>query len=161
MKVIVDTSVLIAFYTELQRGELLSALRAVGYEIFVPEYIISTEMQTDFDTVHEEIARDIVKELPRIRDEDLEELRFRFPSLGRGELEVIWWGISLSRNGEDYLCILDDWKARKAAEQLGIKIIGTLSILEILNKLAIISEEEKTEIFETLRTRGFRMPRVI
>jgi predicted nucleic acid-binding protein len=161
MKIIVDTSVLIAFYTELELGHLLVSLKAFGYEIVIPEYIVRNEMRMDLDTLFEAIETGAIQKLPQIREDDLEELKFRFPSLGRGELEVIWWGLSLSRFSEEYLCVLDDLKARKAAEQLGIKIIGTLRILEILNELEIISEEEKAEIYETLRNKGFRMPRVV
>ena len=92
MKLILDASVFIAFYTELKMGYLLTSMQKQGYEILVPEYILRNEIKTDLDMLHEAIKKGEIRILPQIRDEDIEELRFRFPSLNRGELEVIWWG---------------------------------------------------------------------
>ena len=47
MKLILDTSVLIAFYTELRMEHLLLSLRKHGFEILVPEYILREEMKSD------------------------------------------------------------------------------------------------------------------
>ncbi|MCW3129783.1 MAG: hypothetical protein N2V75_06790 [Methanophagales archaeon] len=157
MKLILDTSVFIAFYTELRMGYLLTSLQKHGYAILIPEYIVRNEIKTNLDMLHKGLKRGEIKILQQIQDADIEELRFRFPSLNRGELEVIWWGKYFKKGNEKYLCVLDDGKARKAAQKLGIKIIGTLRIVETLNELGIISKGERKEICEKLRNKGFRM----
>lgn len=159
MKLILDTSVFIAFYTELERGYLLTSLQKQGYVILIPEYIVRNEIKTDLDMLHKVIEKGGIRILPQTRDEDVEELRFRFPSLNRGELEVIWWGRHFERVSKNYQCVLDDGKARKAAQKLGIEIIGTLGIVENLNEFGIISKDERKEICEKLRNKGFRMPK--
>ena len=159
MKLILDTSVFIAFYTELKMGYLLTSLQRHEYEILVPEYIVRNEMKTDLNLIRKVIEKGEIKILPQIRDEDVEELKFRFPSLNRGELEVIWWGKYFRSGSKKYLCVLDDGKARKAAQKMGIEIIGTLRILETLNELGIISKGERKETCEQLKNKGFRMPK--
>ncbi|NMX21857.1 hypothetical protein C5S30_05385 [ANME-1 cluster archaeon GoMg4] len=159
MKLILDTSVLIAFYTELKRGYLLASLQKHGYVLLIPEYIVRNEIKTDLDMLYKVIEKGEIKILPQIRDEDVEELKFRFPSLNRRELEVIWWGKYFKSGGEKYLCVLDDGKARKTAQKWGIEIIGTLGIIEALNELGIINKDEREEICVKLRNKGFRMPK--
>ena len=159
MKLILDASVFIAFYTELKMEYLLTSMQKQGYEILVPEYILRNEIKTDLDMLHEAIEKGEIRILPQIRDEDIEELRFRFPFLNRGELEVIWWGKYFKRVSKNYWCVLDDGKARKAAQKLEIEIIGTLGIIETLNELEIISKDERKEICEKLGNKGFRMPK--
>ncbi len=116
-------------------------------------------MKTDLDMLYRVIERGEMRTLSQIRGEDIEELRFRFSSLNRGELEVIWWGRHFKSGGEKYLCALDDGKARRAAKKLGIEIIGTLGIIEVLNELGIIKKEERIELCVELRNKEFRMPK--
>lgn len=158
LRLILDTSVFIAFYRELKMGYLLTSLHRYEYEILGPEYIVRNEIKTDLNLIHKAIEKGEIKILPKVRDEDIEELRFRFPSLNRGELEVIWWGKYFKSSGKKYLCVLDDGKARKTAQKWGIEIIGTLRIIEALNELGIISKRERKETCEQLRNKGFRMP---
>jgi len=159
MNLVLDTSAFIAFYTELKVGYLLTSLQKQGYVLLIPEYIVRNEIKTDLDMLYKVIEKGEMRILPQIRDEDVEELRFRFPSLNRGELEVIWWGKYFKSGGEKYLCVLDDGKARKAAQNLGIEIIGTLGIIGSLNELGIINKDEREEICGKLRNKGFRMPK--
>jgi len=158
MKLILDTSVLIAFYTELRKEHFLLSLQEHGYDMLVPEYVFRSEMKSDYEKLDEAVKRNEITILSRIRDEDIEVLKGRFPSLNRGELEVIWWGMKLRSENELYACVLDDGKARKCAQRSEVEIIGSLGIIEILNDLEIISKEEKRRICETLRKKGFRMP---
>lgn len=158
MNLILDTSVFIAFYTELKMGYLLTSLQKHGYVLLIPEYVVRNEIKTDLNMLHKGLKKGEIRILQQIQDVDIKELRFRFPSLNRGELEVIWWGKYFKSGGEEYLCVLDDRKARKAAQKLAIDIIGTLGVIETLNELRIISKDERKEICKKLRNKGFRMP---
>jgi len=103
MNLVLDTSAFIAFYTELKVGYLLTPLQKHGYVLLIPEYIVRNEIKTDLDMLLKGIEKGEMRILPYIRDEDIEELRFRFPSLNRGELEVIYWGKYFKSGGEKYL----------------------------------------------------------
>lgn len=158
MKLILDTSVLIAFYTELRMEHLLLSLRKHGFEILVPEYILREEMKSDLDQLHKAVRNDEIDTLSQAPNEDIQTLKDRFPSLNRGELEVMWWGMHFKKCNETYSAVIDDGKARKCAQKLKIEITGTLGLIEILNDLAILSKKEKAIICRTLRSKGFRMP---
>ena len=158
MKLILDTSVLIAFYTELRMEHLLLSLRKHGFEILVPEYILREEMKSDLDRLHKAVRNNEIDTLSQAPNEDIQTLKDRFPSLNRGELEVMWWGMHFKKCNETYSAVIDDGKARKCAQKLKIEITGTLGLIEILNDLEILSKKEKAIICRTLRSKGFRMP---
>ena len=158
MKLILDTSVLIAFYTELRMEHLLLSLRKHGFEILVPEYILREEMKSDLDRLHKAVRNNEIDTLSQAPNEDIQTLKDRFPSLNRGELEVMWWGMHFKKCNETYSAVIDDGKARKCAQKLKIEMTGTLGLIEILNDLEILSKKEKAIICRTLRSKGFRMP---
>jgi len=158
MKLILDTSVLIAFYTELKMEHLLLSLRKHGFEILVPEYILREEMKSDLNRLHKAVRNNEIDTLSQAPNEDIQTLKDRFTSLNRGELEVMWWGTHFKKCNETYSAVIDDGKARKCAQKLKIEITGTLGLIEILNDLEILSKKEKAIICRTLRSKGFRMP---
>lgn len=158
MKLILDTSVLIAFYTELKMEHLLLSLSKHGFEILVPEYILREEMKSDLDRLHKAVRNNEIDTLSQAPNEDIQTLKDRFPSLNRGELEVMWWGMHFKKCNETYSAVIDDGKARKCAQKLKIEMTGTLGLIEILNDLEILSKKEKAIICRTLRSKGFRMP---
>lgn len=158
MKLILDTSVLIAFYTELKMEHLLLSLSKHGFEILVPEYILREEMKSDLDRLHKAVRNNEIDTLSQAPNEDIRTLKDRFPSLNRGELEVMWWGMYFKKCNETYSAVIDDGKARKCAQKLKIEMTGTLGLIEILNDLEILSKKEKAIICRTLRSKGFRMP---
>ncbi len=77
--------------------------------------------------------------------------------LGRGEAEAIVLGIELSA---DYVCI-DEKLARRKAEQLGVKVKGTLGILWEALKRGLISSEEFRKSIDALEDFGFRIEKNI
>ncbi len=137
---------------------LLLSLRKHGFEILVPEYILREEMKSDLDRLHKAVRNNEIDTLSQAPNEDIQTLKDRFPSLNRGELEVMWWGMHFKKCNETYSAVIDDGKARKCAQKLKIEITGTLGLIEILNDLEILSKKEKAIICRTLRSKGFRMP---
>lgn len=73
--------------------------------------------------------------------------------LGAGEMEVL----SLALESKNVIIILDDLLARKAAEQLGIKLIGTLGILLQAKRKNLLSEIKP--ILDELENLRFRLSR--
>lgn len=88
--------------------------------------------------------------------EEIEWLRARYPSLGRGELGVIALGRVLQAQSTRYMCVLDDRAARRVAEALGLTLTGTMGLLEILNQQGRIKREELERRQAALLARGFR-----
>lgn len=127
MTVIIDTSPLISFAIINQLG----LLEKLFPTIIVPQ------------AVSEEIAREKSRE-ENVRVSDFIKNRVSYPKeqnklkakLGKGETEAINLCIEL----EVELLIIDDKKAKNAAESLNIKCIGTLGVLTLAKKKGLIKE---------------------
>ncbi|RMF37341.1 MAG: DUF3368 domain-containing protein [Chloroflexi bacterium] len=70
-------------------------------------------------------------------------------SLGRGEAEAIALAMEMKAD----LVLLDDRKARRVAESLGLPLSGTLGVLRRAFQKGLIENWE--EVLETLVTHGF------
>lgn len=71
--------------------------------------------------------------------------------LGPGETEVIM----LAMESSDCVVILDDALARKTAEQLGIKVTGTLGVLLDAKRAGLI--DDLTSVINHLQVLNFRL----
>lgn len=159
-KIILDTTTIIAFYTELQRPDLLKSLRSFGYELIIPNSVYEELMlDKNFNKIKDDVKEGVISVLERVPSGELMHLRFRFPSLHDGELEVIWWGRKFHIEGKSYFCALDDKAARKNASKFGLRIRGTIGILDLLNELEVITKDQKKELCLSLVESGFRFPR--
>ncbi len=69
-------------------------------------------------------------------------------NLGRGESEVIALGVETGIR-----VIIDDAKARKVAESLGLKVVGTIGILIKAESLGLIASAHQETL--KLRKEGF------
>lgn len=158
MKLILDATVLIAFYTELQRSDLLKSLAFRGFELLIPNAVYDELIpDKNFEQLKKDIYANLFSVLSPVPSDEIRRLRFRFPWLHDGELEVIWWGQQFDK--DEYYCILDDKKARESARKLGLKVKGTVGLLRLLNDIGVISKEERKELCLELVKRGFRFPR--
>ncbi|MDL1956545.1 MAG: hypothetical protein LWW95_05790 [Candidatus Desulfofervidus auxilii] len=77
--------------------------------------------------------------------------------LGQGESEAIALAVELNAD----VVILDDFAARKAAMELGLKVKGTLGITKKLLEENKIEIEDINKLYETLKKIGFRVRREI
>ena len=117
-KAIADTSALIA----LEKINLLDVLSKIYSEIILPEAVIS-EFGTPAINCYS--VRKVESPLVKLLCDNL--------NLGKGESEVI----ALSKD-TGVRIIIDDLKARKIAETLGLNIAGTIGILLKAEKLGLI-----------------------
>lgn len=133
--IIADTSCLIIL-EKIDELELLNKLFG--------EIIITTEIAAEFN-----------KELPTwlvVRETGNKNYqRILEASLDKGEASAIAYAIEQ----DDCLLIIDDYKGRKYAKQLGIKITGTLGVI-IDAKLSSRIESIKP-ILEKIRKTDFRL----
>lgn len=77
--------------------------------------------------------------------------------LGQGESEAIALAVELNAD----VVILDDFAARKAAMELGLKVKGTLGIIKKFLEENKIKIEDINKLYETLKKIGFRVRREI
>ncbi len=131
--VIVDTSVLIA----LEKIDLLQILCKIYKEIVLPEAVVK-----EFSNINLECysSMKVESKLVNLLMWDL--------NLGRGESEVIALAYETKQKA-----LIDDLKARKVAEDLGLPISGSIGILLKAEKLGIIDSAFKKT--QELKDKGF------
>ncbi len=79
----------------------------------------------------------------------VEQVDRRIPRLGAGEAEAIL--LALSRNK---IVVLDDKKARRLARELGLEVVGTLSLLKLLYEHKLLGRA-LDELYHQLIETGF------
>ena len=131
--VIVDTSVLIA----LEKIELLRILCKIYKKIILPDAVVKEFGNVNIDCYS---VRKVESKLINILMCDL--------NLGRGESEVI--ALAYETNCR---ALIDDLKARKVAEDLGLSISGSIGVLLKAEKLGLIESAFKKA--QELKDKGF------
>lgn len=122
---------------------LLDKALSLFSEVEVPSGVLK-ELERKKDEVYQELTKAI--DAGRIRIEDVER---SLPRLGLGESSAIL--LALMRNK---IVVLDDKRARRLARELGLEVIGTLSILKKLYENGILAETPST-IYRRLIEIGF------
>lgn len=133
--IIADTSVLIA----LEKIDLMNILCKIYKEILLPDAVVK-----EFGNINIgcHTVRKVESRLITILMRDL--------NLGRGESEVIALAYETNCNA-----LIDDLKARKAAENLGVPISGSIGVLLKAEKLGVIDSALKKA--QELKDKGFHI----
>jgi len=131
--VIVDTSVLIA----IEKIDLLQILCKIYKEIILPEAVVREFGNINFECYS---VKKVESRLINVLMQDL--------NLGKGEAEVI--ALAYETN---FKVLIDDLKARKVAENLGLSISGSIGVLLKAEKLGIIDSALKKT--QELKEMGF------
>jgi len=131
--IVIDTSSLIA----LERINLLEILCQLYKELLVPESVIKEFGNISLPCLS---IRKIESNLLKLLITDL--------NLGKGEAEVI-----ALANQKGLTVVIDDSKARKVAENMGLKLTGTIGVLMRAEKEGlIVSAPDKVK---ELKEKGF------
>jgi len=156
MKVL-DSSPLIAFLGQLNNPKLLSEFVQLGYTLIVPQSVYDeVKGEPERKNMEDMLADGLLRRLDRFSEEELADFRNRYPRLGRGESELILWGVRFNEQKKKCCCIIDDAVARRTAEELGLKCKGTIGLLIKLRDAGVINEMTTQEHFKRLRACGFR-----
>jgi hypothetical protein len=131
--IIIDTSSLIA----LERINLLQILCKIYKEVVIPESVIKEFGNLSLSCLS---IRKVESNLLKLLITDL--------NLGKGEADVI---ALASQTG--LKVIIDDLKARKVAENMGLKLTGTIGVLLKAERLGLIASAQ--EKVRELREKGF------
>lgn len=131
--VIVDASVLIA----LERIDLLKILCKIYKEIILPDAVVKEFGKINIDCLS---VRKVESRLINILMKEL--------NLGRGESEVIAFAYETN-----FKALIDDLKARKIAEDLGLSISSIIGVLLKAEKLGLVKSALKKA--QELKDKGF------
>ncbi|NCO24368.1 MAG: DUF3368 domain-containing protein [Candidatus Infernicultor aquiphilus] len=105
--------------------------------------------------ITEEVSKEFGKTVPdwievrKVSDNKYLKLMKNFVDLGEAST------IALAVETDDIVIILDDFKARKLAQKLNLKITGTIGVLIKARKRNIITSTQ--EVLNKLRNEGFRI----
>ena len=138
--VISNTSCLIAL-TNIGKLEILRKL----YDVI----IITPEVYSEF-------AESIPEWIHIVPPSDPLKVRLIQGTLDLGESS----SIALAMETADSLLILDDGKARRYAQSMGLMLTGTLGVTAKASQLGLI-EEDMASIIASFQKCGFRIPRGI
>lgn len=125
LRVVLNTSPIIV----LAKLEVLSESLNLFSDVEVPSGVLE-EIEKKRDEVYQELMRAIDEGKMRV-----ENVKRRLPRLGIGESSAIF--LALMKNK---IVVLDDKRARRLARELGLEVIGTLSILKKLHEQGILTE---------------------
>lgn len=131
--IIADTSALIA----LEKIDLLPILCKIYKEVVIPESVIKEFGNLTLPCLS---IRKVESNLLKLLVIDL--------NLGKGEADAI---ALASQTG--LRIIIDDSKARKVAENMGLKLTGTIGILLKAERLGLLSNAQKK--VRELKDKGF------
>ena len=84
-------------------------------------------------------------------------------SLGEGERQAIAIAYAISRTHSESvaLVITDDLRARKTCKRMGIKVMGTLGLIEFAKKYGVITKEEALNLLERIPSTSLYVTREI
>jgi len=131
--IIADTSSLIA----LERIDLLQILCKIYKEVVIPESVIKEFGNLSLPCLS---IRKVESSLLKLLITDL--------NLGKGEADVIALATQTGLS-----VIIDDSKARKVAENMGLKVTGTIGVLVKAERVGLIKNAH--DKVRELREKGF------
>ncbi len=153
---VLDSSVIIAFMTEMDDGEYLKALAALGFKVFVTNGVLNEVRK---EPGKSRLAHAIEEKWIGVQTTSQEEFDFlkkRYPMLDYAEVEVIQKGLELKQLGVEYFCVIDEGAGRKIADKLGLPKTGTEGLLNRMNHLGIIDASTKEKLLSKLGQSSFR-----
>ncbi len=155
---ILDSSPVIAFYSELDNPDLLHKFIKLGYELMIPKGVFGElESGRTSAKLKSSLSEGKIKILEDLPSEETLHFKNRHPYLGIGEIEVILWWLKLKSDVNKHYCIIDDKKARKVAGKYQVVCTGTIGLIDLLQKKQAITKDERTEYINKLSVSGFRI----
>jgi len=162
MILVLDASVIIAFYSEMQKPELLHALTNYSYRLIAPIAVvneISRGRKPTWSLLRKALEEGKIKVEKKFSSSEVQALRRKHPNLHEGEIQVLILGREFKKQKCEYTCVFDEGPATKIAIRHHILRIGTLGLLDKLNDLGIINMKEKEKLLNVLDHSKFRFKR--
>jgi len=157
LKLVLDASVIIAFFTEMDDGPYLRLLTDSGIELFVTMGVVAEVKKEPAINRLRKAIKDGWISVKTVSSSQFDDFKGRFPMLDYAEIEVLLVGLVFKQCGEDYCCVLDEGPGRKIADALSLEKTGTIGLLNMLNKRGIIDKETKEKLLCKLEQSTFRL----
>jgi len=152
-----DSSPIIAILGNIANPELLICFVSLGYSLYAPKKVIEeVTKEPSKQNLQKLLKSENISELEAISDEETKKFRDRYPRLGKGESELILWGLRWKKENKKFCCIIDDSMAKKTAERFGLRCNGTIGLLNKLNDRGLIDHAKLNSYFKILEMCGFR-----
>jgi predicted nucleic acid-binding protein len=146
--VVADASTLIG----LSRIKRLNLLRDLYGEVVIPQSVYD-EVVIESKHGSEEIKTAKYLKVEKVADSKVVELFLGY--LGRGEAEAL----TLSKEKEADIILIDEKKARKVARRAGFEVVGVLGLLLAAKNMALIPAVKP--FIEELNKQGFRLSKKV
>ena len=159
MKLVLDTSVIIAFFTEIDDGEFLYALTKKDFEIYVTDGVIAEVNREPASSRLKQAMHDGWIKSKSVEKHKFESFKNANPMLDYAEVEVLICCLGFKSCNEEYCCVLDEGAGRKIADSLHLSKTGTLGLLRIMNETEIIDGECMKKLLNRLGQSTFRLRR--
>jgi predicted nucleic acid-binding protein len=138
LKLVLDASVIIAFFRELDDGEFLYALTKRSFEIYVTNGVIAeVTKEPELSRLRQALHEGWISS-KSVEKHEFGKFKNKYPMLDYAEVEVLLCCLSLKSSNEQYCCVLDEGAGRKIADSLSLVKTGTLGLLSVLNDNKII-----------------------
>lgn len=160
MILVLDASVIIAFYSEMHEPQLLHEFINYDFQLFVPIAVIEEIREGKKPTwllLRKALDDKMVRPLTDFSFSEVSIFKKRYPNLDDGEIQVLIHGIKLEKQKLAYLCVFDEGPARKIAKRHNVAKTGTLGLLDKLQDLGIINKERKENLLKQLEHSTFRI----
>jgi predicted nucleic acid-binding protein len=152
-KVIIDTGPLLAF----AKAGILNVLKKLFKQLIITGEVyieVFSKKSPENNSIKENIGGFIeVRELRELNQIDNEKIKETVQLLNDGEKSSILLSYTLIEDRNEVLLIIDEKSGRKAAEKLGISVVGTVWLLKTLEKRGWIDDAVK--ISKEMRKKGY------
>jgi predicted nucleic acid-binding protein len=156
MLLLLDSSVIIAFMTEMDDGEYLRALSLRGFKLVVTDGVLhEVKKEPGISRLRKAIKEKWI-EVQLTSKTEYEFFKKRYPMLDYAEVEIIQKGIELKYSNVDYCCVLDEGAGRRVADGLGLSKTGTEGLLSKMNHLGVVDAAIKKKLLNKLGQSTFR-----
>lgn len=151
---ILDSEFLIGFVKDLKEITVIEMILDAGYDIKIPSRVYGELKGIAFKTCkgYIDCGKMVITDGS---EQEIIQLKNRYPQLGNGELEVIALGIKLKGENGKYCCILNDKHARRAAKDCGLCHYTTKDLLFHLMDKGVMDKEKVSEIIKKSQNTGY------
>ena len=157
---ILDSSVLIGIFDDINRPDIFGDILKLGHELVITKYVLKELLAKSSNIYVQKLLKE--GKLRLLEENLIEEIRVfqeQIYKLEDGETDVILTCLKFREYMDNIYCILDDKDARKATLELNIKRRGLWGLLDMLEERGIKSPDEIKEIKTLLKDSKFRTPR--
>lgn len=147
-----DTSSIVTLIKEIERPDVFEILFDMGYKIEIPLSVFGEiKKPLQFDEIKIYLDKGMINIIKDVDTENFIKLKYRYPRLGNGEIEVLSQGKFYENDGKiKYLCVIDDGLPREVAKESGVNYTGTFGVLDFMSSKGCFSTKEIALINERL-----------